>query len=596
MRSRIAQRSAAALALEWHAGTGALVALTAALTLAGALPALTVLGGTRAVPALTLALGDTPALLADWGARAIVWPQVQQLAVLQLLSIVRGATLLTLAVGAATLLALHLARTAARSGEVVVARSVGASRKDVFGALVLEASALAGVALFSGMLLALAAVVTIRTAWPGHVAAADLALSGAGALGITALVMIAPLLLVRALTTTRLVDDDRRPLTLIIPALQLGAALVVLAGGATLGGVMGLQEREISEISKSTTVVQDVRATDSDRLRRAQHFAQFLSEQHAANPSALVSLGSSGVHRGLGAVAQATSDCGKRCAIGTVVRGSTEDVAHHAVSGDTFALGGLHLLSGRVLRDADRWDSPLVTVVNASLANAMFARGDAVGKRIQLTALSNQWFEVVGVVNDTPARGLGGVMQPAPGVYVSILQQPVSLVEVGTTQRGIPQDVLRGIGQPRGNVQSIASVLATDTRVLAWFTNLLLGMGIITAIIAVGGLLVMLGLWLESQKRELGVRRAVGARRRDVHGLVLSRAALVAGGGSLFGAWLGQIAWDVLPRVVPGAPIFDGAVVLQTGVALSLLTLTVAFILAYRFTRTPVSALLLATD
>ena len=226
----------------------------------------------------------------------------------------------------------------------------------------------------------------------------------------------------------------------------------------------------------------------------------------------------------------------------------------------------------------------------------MFARGDAVGKRIQLTALSNQWFEVVGVVNDAPARGLGAVMQPALGVYVSILQQPVSLLEVGTAQTGIPPNALQSIGQARGGAMSIAGLLAADTRVLAWFTNLLLGMGVVTAIIAVGGLLVMLGLWLESQKRELGVRRAVGARRRDVHVLVLSRAVLVAGGGSLFGAWLGQIAWDVLPRVVPGAPIFDGAAVMQTGAGLSALTLIVAFLLAHRFTRTPVSALLLVTD
>lgn len=596
MRARIARRSAAALALRWHAGTGALVALTAALTLAGALPALTLLGGTSMTPSLTMALGDSPTLLADWGARAVVWPQVQQLAVLQLLSIVRGATLLTLAVGAATLLALHLARTAARSGEVVVARAVGASRKDVFGAMVLEASALAGVALFSGMLLALATVVAIRAAWPGHVDAANLVLSGAGTLGITALVMVAPLMLVRALTTTRLVDDDRRPLTLIIPALQLGAALVVLAGGATLRGVMRLQTREIMAVEGSTTRVQDVRATEPNRLHRAQQFAHFLAERHAADPSVLVSLGSNGVHRGLGAVAQATSDCGKRCTTGTVVRGATEDVAHHAVSGDTFALGGLRVLSGRVLGDADRWDSPLVAVVNASLANAMFARGDAVGRRIQLTALDNQWFEVVGVVDDAPARGLGAVMQPALGVYVSILQQPVSLLEVGTARTGIPPNTLHGIGQVRGDATSIAGLLATDTRVLGWFTTLLLGMGVITAIIAVGGLLVMLGLWLESQKRELGVRRAVGARRRDVHSLVLSRALLVAGGGSLFGAWLGQIAWDVLPRVVPGAPMFDGAAVMQTAVALSALTLSVAFLLAHRFTRTPVSALLLVTD
>ena len=78
MRTSIARRSAAALALRWHAGTGTLVALTAALTLAGSLPALALLGGSTTAPSLTLALGDVPALLADWNGRGIVWPQLQQ--------------------------------------------------------------------------------------------------------------------------------------------------------------------------------------------------------------------------------------------------------------------------------------------------------------------------------------------------------------------------------------------------------------------------------------------------------------------------------------------------------------------------------------
>ena len=424
MSSRTAQRSAALLALRWHAGTGTLVALTAALTLAGAIPALTALGGTHAAPTLTLALGDTGRLLADWGGKGIVWPQLQQLALLKLLSIVRGAVLLTLTVGAATLLALHLARTAARSGEVIVARSIGASRRDMFGAMMLESGALAAVALCIGMMLALSAVVVMRAAWPGSVAAADMTLTAAGTLGVTALVMVAPLLLIRALSTTRLVDDDRRPLTLIIPALQLGAALVVLAGGATLRGVTATQQRTVTAGLATGTIVQNLRAEGTDRLARAQQFARFIEAQHRADPSALVSLGASGTHRGLGTIAQATSDCGKLCGDATIVRASTETVAHHAVSGDTFALQGLRVTAGRPLANSDRWDSPLVAVVNASLARIMFANGNAVGRRIQLPLLNDQWFEVVGVVDDAPARGLGGVMQPALGVYVSVLQHP----------------------------------------------------------------------------------------------------------------------------------------------------------------------------
>jgi hypothetical protein len=593
MSSRTAQRSAALLALRWHAGTGTLVALTAALTLAGSIPALTALGGTNAAPTLTIALGDTGRLLADWGGKGIVWPQLQQLALLKLLSIVRGAVLLTLTVGATTLMALHLARTAARSGEVIVARSIGASRRDLFGAMMLESGALAAVALCIGMILALTAVVVMRAAWPGNVGAADVTLTAAGTLGVTALVMVAPLLMIRALSTTRLVDDDRRPLTLIIPALQLGAALVVLAGGATLRGVTETQQRTVLAGLATGTIVQDVRAEGTDRLARAQRFAGFIAAQQSADPSALVSVASSGAHRGLGTMAQATSDCGNLCGDATIVRASTETVAHHAVSGDTFSLQGLRVTAGRALANSDRWDSPLVAVVNASLARVMFANGEAVGRRIQLPLLNDQWFEVVGIVDDTPARGLGGVMQPALGVYVSVLQHPVAQIEVATSQRRLPPAALRALGTSLGPATSIAASLATDTRTLQWFTNLLLGMGVVTAVIALGGLIAMLRLWLDSQSRELGVRRAVGASRAAVHRLVLGRAARVAIGGSLFGAWLGQIAWDVLPRIVPGAPAFDTAVVVQTGVALSALTLTVAWLMAARFTRTPIGSLLI---
>jgi len=572
MSTVTARRSAAALALRWHAGTGALVALTAALT---------------------LALGDVPALLADWGGRGIVWPQLQQLALVQLTGIVRGAVLLTLAVGAATLCALHVARTAARSGEVIVARAVGASRNVVFGALMLEAGALAGVALMLGMLLALAASAVMRAAWPGHAAHADLAMTAAVTLGITALVMLAPLLLVRALSTTRLVDDDRRPLTLIIAALQLGATLVVLAGGVTLQRLTAAPPPGTRDGLASAVMLQDLRSGDADRLQRAQQFAAFLAAEHAERPGTLVSLGSSGVHRGFGTTALAIADCGACAVSGMPARYRTEMVVHHAVSGDSFAMRGLSLHSGRVLTDRDRWDAPLVAVVSASLAREMFASGDAVGRRIQLERLDDRYFTVVGVVDDAPARGLGSQLQQPLALYVSILQHPVAALEVATRDRVLAPDRLATLGRLHGATASIAKRLAPEQRALRWFTQVLLMIGAVSVLISLGGLVSLLHLWLDSQQRELGIRRAVGARNRDIHLLVLGRAALVAISGSLFGAWMGQIAWDVLPRIVPGAPTFDHGVVVATGTALSTLTLVVAFAMSLRFTRTPVGMLLI---
>lgn len=593
MSISVARRSAAWLALQWHAGTGALVALAAALTIAGALPALAVWGGSAAAPALVIALRDTRALLADWGGVGVVWPQLQQLALMQLTGIVRGAVVLVLITGAATLLALHIARTSARSGELVVARSVGASRRVVLGALFLEAGALAGVALLVGMLLALVTTGVMRATWPGAAPSVQWLPTAAGTLGVSALVMVSPLLLVRALSTTRLVDDDRRPLTLIVPALQLGAALVVLAGGATLQRLTSRPDATATDAFATRTLLQDVRATGNDRLQRAQRFAAFLDAQHAAVTGALVSVASSGSLRGFGNSALAMADCGDCRTSGMPARYRTESVVHHAVSGDSFALRGLALREGRLLTDRDRWDAPLVAVISASTAREMFQFGtSAVGHRIQLARLGDQWFTVVGVVDDAPARGLGSQLQQPLAVYVSILQHPVSAIEVATRDHAAPPSAVATLGEPRGAAASVASRLAPEGAALRWFTRLLLAMGGITALIAVGGLVAMLRLWLDSQARELGVRRAVGASRRAIHALVLARAALVALGGSAFGAWLGQVGWDVLPRVFPGAPMMDWPVIGATAAGLSLLTLGVAWAMAARFTRIPVGALL----
>jgi site-specific recombinase len=59
--------------------------------------------------------------------------------------------------------------------------------------------------------------------------------------------------------------------------------------------------------------------------------------------------------------------------------------------------------------------------------------------------------------------------------------------------------------------------------------------GALTAIVALGGLLTLLTLWLESMRRELGVRRAVGATRGTVHRLVASRAVRVGVSGPAIG-------------------------------------------------------------
>jgi putative ABC transport system permease protein len=104
-------------------------------------------------------------------------------------------------------------------------------------------------------------------------------------------------------------------------------------------------------------------------------------------------------------------------------------------------------------------------------------------------------------------------------------------------------------------------------------------------VIATLGTFAVMWLWVASLLRELGVRRAVGARRRDVLAFVLWRAALVAAAGVAFGTWAGIAAWDALQTVVAGLPAWDPHALLRYGALLAAATLAGALMPALRASR-----------
>jgi hypothetical protein len=580
--------AAAQLSLRLHPRTATLVVLVTTLTLAGALPALALVGATGA-PRLTVQLPEATGLAREWGG-GVAWTALQDEVLRRLAGLVRGGTALVLAIGIATVLALHVAHAGARHGDVIVARAVGASRRTIVRAAILEALALAVVACAVAFVLAGVAGAVLRSAWPGSVAAGLPWSVAAATLAVAATALAAPLLLARAVTTRRLVDDDRRPLTLLVPALQVGAALVVLAGGRTIARAL---ERPLAAPIPALHVT-TVADTGTDRLARAQRIAAVLARVHDRDPAALLAVTSPGALLGLGTSGDVMTDCGDCNTAGMPSRYKVVPAVHHAVSGDSFALAGIPLLAGRSFTAADRWDAPLVAVVSERIARDFFANGDALGRRIRLTLLGDRWFTVVGVVGETRPRTVGAAMQAPFAVYVSVLQHPPSRVDVATGATPVATATVAALG-PVVARDALAVRAARLRAPLAWFARTLALQGVVALLIAIGGTLVLLRLWLDAQRRELGVMRAVGATRGTITRRLVGRAALVAVGGSAVGAWGGLIAWDVLPRLVPGAPPWDGRVVGESALVLSTGVLLAAWWTARRVGRTP-PVLLLQAD
>jgi putative ABC transport system permease protein len=108
--------------------------------------------------------------------------------------------------------------------------------------------------------------------------------------------------------------------------------------------------------------------------------------------------------------------------------------------------------------------------------------------------------------------------------------------------------------------------------------------------IAVIGAFALMNLWVRSLLGELGVRRAVGARRRELLRFVLVRAMGVGVAGVATGLWFGWPLWGELPRVVPGLDPWSASTVSRLGCVLVGAALAGALVPAWRAARmTPVA-------
>jgi predicted permease len=252
------------------------------------------------------------------------------------------------------------------------------------------------------------------------------------------------------------------------------------------------------------------------------------------------------------------------------------DAMNYNISPGFLAAARTSLLAGRDLTFADDSKAPKVALVNREFAVKVFGSVDqAVGGHFKFW--NGLRAEVVGVVEDGKYRSLTEEQKPA--MFFSFQQQKASGTWLLVRSERDPSQIsgavsraLHGLdaGLPlaiRTWDQEMGSALFA-----ARVATVALGvLGLLGAMLAITGIFGMASYTVSKRLRELGIRIALGARRKQVLRAALGRAFVLLSVGSAAGLVLGVLATKVLSYIVYQASPNDPLVL--SGVVLTMLLL-----------------------
>jgi predicted permease len=264
------------------------------------------------------------------------------------------------------------------------------------------------------------------------------------------------------------------------------------------------------------------------------------------------------------------------------------DAIFFSVSPEYFQAAGTALLKGRVFTWNDDESAPHVAVINQEFARRLFGSPvTAMGRHFRTKEGGR--IEVVGVVED--GKYTANVAEaPQNAIFVPILQSPRSdtwlVVRSGSSSPLLGAAVRSKLhdldpGLPcfiqRWSEEMNGAFFAS--RMAAFSLGVL---GLMGAILSITGIFGMAAYSVSRRIKELGIRVALGARRKEVLQAALGRAFKLLVIGSAAGLGLGILATHVLAFIVYQATPRDPVVLAGAVVAMALLGLVATWIPAQR--------------
>jgi putative ABC transport system permease protein len=269
-------------------------------------------------------------------------------------------------------------------------------------------------------------------------------------------------------------------------------------------------------------------------------------------------------------------------------------VSSNRVDPNYFATMRVPLLEGRTFTESDDKVAPRVAVVNQTMARRFWPNQSAIGKRFNIGTSSGNPIEVVGVVADGQYFFVSP--DPQPYFFVPLAQNytPFRYLEVRSPLP--PSSLADSIEE---QVHKLAPDLPIiDARTMQDTVHGLAGLftfrlaaalagaiGLLGLILAVVGVYGVVSYTAAQRTREIGVRIALGAKRRDIVKLVFGQGLRLVAAGIVSGVGLAAMLTRVMSRLLIGVGATDPLTYSLVALLLGTVALLACWLPAHRATN-----------
>src|SRR5688572_23716295 len=567
----------------------------------------------------TIAAGITrehPQFMTGWGVNVVPLHADLTAQVAPLFRVLLAGVAVVLLIACGNLANLLLARAVAREREIVVRAALGAGRGRIARQLFTESVLLATLGGAGALLIAPLLLRALISAAPPDIPLLQRAAIDPRMLLFTAVVSLACALLFGLAPAIRLLHADLQSVlrggraggvrsrareALLVAQVALSVVLLVGAG-LFVRSFAALQATELGfEPADVVTMEVDLPRQRYPGNTRHTAFYERLVERVRAVPGVVRVTGTS---EPPGGQYEMTFSFGIEGRPAQSASGREDPEQLRAVTPDYFDVLGQRVIHGRAFAASDRADGVPVVLINESLARKHWPGRSPLGARIAFQPGETPWLEIVGIVADV--RLTSPDVAPVPALYIphaqkqwpwlswfTILVRTTPGADATAMKTSLRAALLElDPGLPPQALGTVREAFRDNLARRSFALALVSGFGALALLLSVVGLYGLLAYMVAQQKRDIGVRLAIGAHTATIVRSVVARSLSLTLVGAAGGLAIAAMATRALETLLYGVSRLDAVTYVVTAVIVIAVALATTVSPAWKAARvSPLQAL-----